>query len=117
MLSESTPTYVYKLIPSSAPPPDPIPETLPLSPLDTASGFIHLSTALQIPSTLKLFFAKERRVYVLRLNYDQLDKDVRWEDPKAEGKSLGSLQRHHDWLNNILSSRTEGGRGNVPASV
>ncbi|KAI0930493.1 hypothetical protein AcV5_007184 [Taiwanofungus camphoratus] len=78
------PTYIYKLIPSSAPPPDPLPEALPVSGLDQSSGFIHLSTAVQVPNTLKWFFTDEPRVYVLRLPYDALEPKIRWEDPKAE---------------------------------
>ncbi|CAL1711170.1 unnamed protein product [Somion occarium] len=82
--ASSKPSYVYKLIPSSAVPPDPLPERLPVSELDQTSGFIHLSTAKQIPGTLKYFFREDSRVYVLRIPYDAIDKDMKWEDPKAE---------------------------------
>jgi len=78
------PTYIYKLIPSSAPPPDPLPPVLPVSDLDRSSGFIHLSTAKQVPNTLKRFFTDEPRVYILRLQYDPLEQKIRWEDPKGE---------------------------------
>lgn len=78
------PTYIYKLIPSTTAPPDPLPATLPVSELDRSSGFIHLSTAAQIPNTLKWFFADEPRVYVLRLLYESVEKNIRWEDPKGE---------------------------------
>lgn len=81
----SKPTYLYKLIPSSAPPPSPLPSSLPLSDLDTHSGFIHLSTSRQVPRTLKHFFADEHRVYVLRIPYDSMQKDIKWEDPKGKG--------------------------------
>ncbi|KAI5114589.1 hypothetical protein M0805_007854, partial [Coniferiporia weirii] len=47
-------------------------------------GFVHLSTAPQVPGTLKFFFADDPRVYVLRLKYDELEANIRWEDPKAE---------------------------------
>ncbi|TFK43391.1 hypothetical protein BDQ12DRAFT_674905 [Crucibulum laeve] len=80
----SRPTYVYKLVPSSAPPPTPLPERLPLSFLDSSSGFIHLSTAPQVPGTLKYFFADDSSVYILRVNYKAIESDIRWEDPKAE---------------------------------
>ncbi|TFY79926.1 hypothetical protein EWM64_g4085 [Hericium alpestre] len=52
--------------------------------LDEGSGFIHLSTAPQVSNTLKWFFADEPGVYVLRIAYDGVEKDIRWEDPKAE---------------------------------
>ncbi|KII87371.1 hypothetical protein PLICRDRAFT_43003 [Plicaturopsis crispa FD-325 SS-3] len=80
----SKPTYIYKLIPSSAPPPTPLPDALPVSGIDQSSGFIHLSTAPQVPQTLKFFFADEPLVYVARLVYDNVEKDIKWEDPKAE---------------------------------
>ncbi|KAJ7937179.1 hypothetical protein B0H13DRAFT_1698898 [Mycena leptocephala] len=80
----SEPTYIYKLVPSSSPVPDPLPERLPLSELDTTAGFIHLSTAVQIPGTLKHFFAQHDEVYILRIKYATVEKDIKWEDPKAE---------------------------------
>ncbi|KAF9469013.1 hypothetical protein BDZ94DRAFT_1245159 [Collybia nuda] len=80
----SKPTYLYKIIPSSDPPPEPLPEKLPLSKLDSSSGFIHLSTAAQIPGTLKRFFMEEPLVYILKISYDPLEKDIRWEDPEAK---------------------------------
>ncbi|KAJ7179254.1 hypothetical protein C8R46DRAFT_1073131 [Mycena filopes] len=80
----SSPTYVYKLVPSSSPVPDPLPEVLPLSDLDAASGFIHLSTATQLPGTLKYFFADDDKVVVLRIPYAQHQDRIKWEDPKAE---------------------------------
>ena len=51
------PNYVYKLVPPSMPVPDPLPERLEVSDLDESSGFIHLSTSIQVPGTLKHFFA------------------------------------------------------------
>ncbi|KAI0797034.1 hypothetical protein C8Q75DRAFT_862767 [Abortiporus biennis] len=82
--ASSTPKFIYKLVPSSAPVPDVLPEKLPVSELDQKSGFIHLSTAKQVPGTLKFFFTNDERVYVLRIPYDHVDKDIKWEDPKAE---------------------------------
>ncbi|KAF8582994.1 hypothetical protein K439DRAFT_1390944 [Ramaria rubella] len=78
------PSFVYKLVPSSSPLPVPLPEALPVSDLDSKSGFVHLSTAVQIPGTLKHFFADSSTVYVLKVPYAVIEKDVRWEDPKAE---------------------------------
>ncbi|KAG2140512.1 uncharacterized protein EDB93DRAFT_678622 [Suillus bovinus] len=82
--SDASPTYVYKLIPSSAAPPDPLPDRLPVSDLDRASNFIHLSTAHQIPNTLKFFFKDDPKVHILRIPYGPLEKNIKWEDPKAE---------------------------------
>lgn len=77
------PTYLYKLIPSSAAPPDPLPERLPVSDLDQKSNFVHLSTATQVPGTLKYFFKDDPKVYVLRIGYDNIEENIRWEDPSA----------------------------------
>lgn len=61
-----TSIYIYKLVPSSDPPPPPVfeppPERLLLSALDTQSGFIHLSAALQLPGTLERYFSDEAQV-------------------------------------------------------
>ncbi|KAG2357379.1 hypothetical protein BDR07DRAFT_374436 [Suillus spraguei] len=82
--SDTKPTYVYKLVSSSAAPPDPLPSRLPVSDLDQASGFVHLSTARQVPNTLKFFYKDHTKVYVLRIPYDPVEKNIKWEDPKAE---------------------------------
>jgi len=76
------PTYIYKIVPSSAPPPSPLPDALPVSDLDKSDGFIHLSTAAQLPATLGRFFQKDELVYILRIIYKQVEKDIKWEDSK-----------------------------------
>ncbi|KAF4584549.1 hypothetical protein EYR40_004547 [Pleurotus pulmonarius] len=85
-------TYVYKLVHSSTPPPDPLPESLPLSELDVQSGFIHLSTARQIPGTLKLFYNAEPRMYVLRIPIKMIKKGLRWEAPSVPVSGDGSAE-------------------------
>ncbi|KAL0950924.1 hypothetical protein HGRIS_007680 [Hohenbuehelia grisea] len=78
------PTFIYKLIPASAAPPDPLPVKLPLSELDKSSGFIHLSTARQVPHTLARFYAHDTRMYVLRISYEKVRADIRWEDSSGQ---------------------------------
>ncbi|KAJ7638687.1 hypothetical protein FB45DRAFT_408880 [Roridomyces roridus] len=78
------PTFIYKLVQSQTPIPESLPDKLPLSELDASSGFIHLSTAKQIPGTLKHFFGAEDKVYVLRIKYTTVEKDIKWEDPNAQ---------------------------------
>ncbi|KAF9219690.1 hypothetical protein BS17DRAFT_381719 [Gyrodon lividus] len=82
--SNEKPTYLYKLVSYTTPPPSELPEALPVSELDQSSGFAHLSTARQVPNTLKFFFGDHPRVYVLRLVYDAVEGAIKWEDPKAE---------------------------------
>ncbi|KAF7800095.1 hypothetical protein EIP86_011339 [Pleurotus ostreatoroseus] len=81
--------YFYKLIEHTAPPPDPLPDALPVSALDQSSGFVHLSTAAQVPGTLRHFFTDVPHVFVARIPRAPLDQAgvVRWEDP--EGKVCG----------------------------
>ena len=60
------PKYVYKILP--AVPPSPLPAALPLSALDAQDGFIHLSTAAQVPVTARLFFADADALWILRVD-------------------------------------------------
>lgn len=78
---DSQPRYIYKIIPSTAPVREPLPERLPVSDLDQNSGFIHLSMAQQIPNTLKLFFPEEPLVYVMRIEYARVCQNIWWESP------------------------------------
>lgn len=84
MTDSAKPTFIYKLVPSSSPVPGSLPERLPVSDIDQSSGFVHLSTASQVPGTLKFFFKDDPKVYVLRIKYDNVEANIRWEDPKAE---------------------------------
>ncbi|OJJ59875.1 hypothetical protein ASPSYDRAFT_44271 [Aspergillus sydowii CBS 593.65] len=86
-MSTAEPSYLYKLIPSTAPVREPLPDQLPISEIDLKSGFVHLSTALQVPNTLKIFFKDEPLVYVLRIPYGRVARDIRFEDP--EGRVCG----------------------------
>ncbi|KAG5728979.1 hypothetical protein E4T56_gene15191 [Termitomyces sp. T112] len=81
----SIPTYIYKIVPS-----DlivlPLPERLPLSSLDTRDGFIHLSTAKQLPGTLSRFFASETKIHILRIEYRKIERDIRWETSSKDNE-------------------------------
>jgi uncharacterized protein (DUF952 family) len=83
----SQPRYIYKIVPSTAPVREPIPERLAVSDLDKDSGFIHLSTAHQVANTLKTFFTEEPLVYVLRIEYHRVIQDIKWESP--DGRVTG----------------------------
>ena len=103
----SPPQYLYKIL--DAPPPTPMPETLPSTELDTKDGFIHLSTAEQTPITAKLFFSNHEALWVLRLRRDALDGEIRYStDPKA-GVVDGCAHLH--------DSRKGLGRDNVEGVV
>jgi uncharacterized protein (DUF952 family) len=77
----SQPRYIYKIVSSTTPVREPIPERLEVSDLDKNDGYIHLSTAHQVGNTLKTFFTEEPLVYVLRIEYHRVIQDIRWESP------------------------------------
>lgn len=83
-MSSSNPTYIYKIVHGIADIPSPLPDALQVSDLDKKSGFIHLSTAPQVKGTLNHFFKNDRKVYILRIPFDPVKNNIRWEDPKAE---------------------------------
>jgi uncharacterized protein (DUF952 family) len=86
-MSNSTPNplpaYIYKILPSSPAPPDPLPISLPLSALDARDNFMHLSTSPQLLGTLQNFFASETHVYILRIPYERVSNFIVWEDTKG----------------------------------
>ncbi|TEB35613.1 hypothetical protein FA13DRAFT_1360572 [Coprinellus micaceus] len=81
----SPPTYIYKIVPASSAPPDPLPDRLPVSNLDATDGFIHLSTAKQVARTLDRYFngTGNERIYLLRLDYAKIKGHVKWETPQG----------------------------------
>lgn len=74
--------YIYKILPEA--PPNPLPGALPPSELDRNSGFIHMSTSVQLLNTLTYFFGSSDVVGILRVPYEPISKKVRWESPDAK---------------------------------
>jgi hypothetical protein len=62
----SFPPYVYKIL--SEEPPNPLPHTLPLTPLDKQDGFIHLSAGWRTPLTATEFFGSYKTLWLLRVD-------------------------------------------------
>ena len=60
------PPYVYKIL--SEEPPNPLPHTLPLTPLDKRDGFIHLSAGWRAPLTAAEFFSSYETLWLLRVD-------------------------------------------------
>lgn len=59
---------------------------LPLSELDRRDGFVHLSTADQVPGTLRRFFAGRTDLVLLTISTSRLiDAPLRYEAPSAPG--------------------------------
>lgn len=94
------PTFWYKIL--SSPPPTPLPRTLPLSALDASDGFIHLSTAAQIPITAGLFFANAERIWVLKLRREKIDGRVEY--PPELGEACPHI---HDSKEGLGSGNVE----------
>ena len=88
--------YVYKILPEA--PPDPLPATLPLSAFDAEDGFIHLSTATQMPATAGRFFRTNEKLWVLKIPLRQIESNVKWEEnqsgcfPHLYGAGLGQME-------------------------
>ena len=94
-----SPTWVYKILDTAKndprylfPTPIPASHTFFLPALDYKDGYVHLSTANQLPNTLNRFFADHDEVVLLRLDYKRLSafKDVRWE-PTSSGEAFPHL--------------------------
>ncbi|RUS16164.1 hypothetical protein BC937DRAFT_91552 [Endogone sp. FLAS-F59071] len=81
-MSEPTlsPSFLYKIVL-----PDPSLDmasygmVIPPSPLDAASGFVHLSTADQVPLTASRFFGDQGEIWVFKLPYTGLKGKTKWE--------------------------------------
>ena len=72
------PAYVYKILPEA--PPEPLPDTLPLSPLDAKDGFIHFSTAEQTPATAGRFYSHTGTLWLLKIPLDRIGHNVKWDE-------------------------------------
>ena len=71
------PQYLYKILPEA--PPDPLPSSFPKSALDEKDGFIHLSTAEQIPGTASLIYAHANSLSLLKIPLDRIEEATKWE--------------------------------------
>lgn len=61
-------------------------------PVDVADGYIHFSTAEQLPTTLSKHFAGENNLILLACEGDSLSSDLRWE-PSRGGALFPHLYR------------------------
>ncbi|KAF9179484.1 hypothetical protein BGZ51_006903 [Haplosporangium sp. Z 767] len=79
------PEFVYKLI-SPAASFNPADRVLPLSALDKADGFYHLSTSAQVPGTANRFFPgnKFNDLLILKIRFAGIQPQVKWEAAHGE---------------------------------
>jgi uncharacterized protein (DUF952 family) len=61
--------------------------------IDQKDGFIHLSTARQLPGTLSLYFANYDSLFLLKLNLSQRAEGLVYEAPSASS-GRGGLFPH-----------------------
>ncbi|KAM0664213.1 hypothetical protein MY8738_003376 [Beauveria namnaoensis] len=90
-MGSESPQFVYKILPEA--PIEPLPGLLPLSELDAKDGFVHLSTATQVPQTADLFFAEHTKLWVVKLELSKLSDPVKFENgyPHLYG-NFGALE-------------------------
>lgn len=81
------PTYIYKILPHSSvdprftlPIPIPASHEIQLPGLDHDDGFVHTSSAEQIPETLRLFFKDVKAITLLRMDVKRLSewRKIEW---------------------------------------
>lgn len=104
------PNYLYKILPSS--PPKPLPQTLPLSDLDRADGFIHLSTAHQVPLTASRFFTSASSLWLLVIRSSDLaEKGLDSEGKEGKGTLKWEEAGNGEWFPHYYDGGL--GAGNV----
>ncbi|KAH7148681.1 hypothetical protein EDB81DRAFT_883088 [Dactylonectria macrodidyma] len=116
MTSNASPKFVYKILPSA--PPEPFPKENPLSELDQKDGFVHLSTAIQVPATADLFFTEAPALWVAKLRFADFAESIKWEGgfphlyrnfgvdgvdsvekfARPEGQTWASIMKASAWL-------------------
>lgn len=62
------------------------------APVDRRDGFVHFSTAAQLPATLAKHFAGERALMLLAVPAERLGPALRWE-PSRGGQDFPHLYR------------------------
>ncbi|KAJ6780989.1 hypothetical protein PWT90_08221 [Aphanocladium album] len=77
-MGSQSPQFVYKILPQA--PAEPLPAQLPLSEFDANDGFVHLSTAVQVPNTAGLFFSNDTKLWIVKLELSKLADPVKFED-------------------------------------
>jgi uncharacterized protein (DUF952 family) len=79
----TNPELVYKIATADAVADARARGAFPVMPIDTADGFIHLSTAAQLPETLRLYFAGQENLVLLAVRSYDLGKSLVWEPSRG----------------------------------
>lgn len=80
------------------------------APVDLADGFVHFSTAAQLPVTLRRHFAADSELVLLAVDAESVGDDLRWE-PSRGGDLFPHLYRNLTltdvlWVRQIQDSAT-----------
>jgi uncharacterized protein (DUF952 family) len=75
--------HLYKILPEA--PPSPLPEALPLSPLDAGDGFIHMCTSTQVSGVVGRFMGDTESVWLLKIPIERVEEGLKWEGSVVNG--------------------------------
>ena len=75
--------FVYKIATADAVAAASARGAFPVMPIDTADGFVHFSTAAQLPDTLRLYFAGQDNLVLLAVRSHDLGKGLVWEPSRG----------------------------------
>ena len=78
------------------------------APVDLADGFIHFSTAAQLPDTVARHFSDDRALILAACNAESLGPALRWE-PARNGALFPHLYRRLQMADLIWQRRVERG--------
>ena len=65
------------------------------SPIDVQDGYIHFSTAAQLRATAAKHFAREKEIFVLACDAEQMEGPLKWEESRG-GDLFPHLYGHLD---------------------
>lgn len=79
----SAPEFIYKIATETAFAPAREGNAFAGMPIDAADGYMHFSTAAQLPETLRLHFAGQKDLVLLAVPVPALGADLRWEPSRG----------------------------------
>ncbi|MDB5623819.1 MAG: hypothetical protein JWR39_2382 [Devosia sp.] len=79
----TTPPFIYKIATEAVFAPYRAAPSFPGMPVDAADGFMHFSTAAQLPDTLRLHFAGQSELVLLAIRTAQLANTLVWEPSRG----------------------------------
>jgi uncharacterized protein (DUF952 family) len=79
----TNPEFVYKIATAAAVAAAHAAGIFPTMPIDAADGYIHFSTAAQLPETLRLYFAGQENLVLLAVRSHDLGKILVWEPSRG----------------------------------